>query len=310
MARIGLIDVDGHNFPNLPLMKLSAYHKNKGDSVEMVTAIEHDKHYDKVYASKVFTFSPDYQYNVLADEIIHSGTGYDYPMGGVQLPYEIEHQYPDYSLYNTNTAYGFLTRGCPRNCEFCIVSKKEGCISHEVAELSEFWDGQKEINLLDPNITASRYCTRLFQDLINTKSIISFSSGIDIRFMTNEKAQLINQMKIKVIHFAWDNYEFETYKKLKRFRPLFDFDSRKLKVYVLCNFNTTIEQDMERIIKLRELGYSPYTMLFEKVTIPKGHQLRHMARWTNSMGIWQKCETFDRYKKIEIENTDNQISLL
>ena len=126
--RVELIDVDGHNFPNLPLMKISAYHKSRGDSVAWynpLTAWVSPP--ERVYMSKVFTFTPDYQHPVNAKEIIRGGTGYSYPDGGAALPEEIEHIYPDYSIYFEripevrNTAYGFLTRGCPRGCEFCIV---------------------------------------------------------------------------------------------------------------------------------------------------------------------------------------------
>lgn len=146
--KIGLIDVDGHNFPSLPLMKLSAYHKAAGDSVEWYEPL-FSGHVDRVYMSKVFTFTPDYEYYIDADEIIKGGTGYSYPDGGASLSDEIEHIYPDYSLYPDrckDTAYGFLTRGCPRNCGFCIVGKKEGMHSRKVAELSEFWGGGRRIS--------------------------------------------------------------------------------------------------------------------------------------------------------------------
>lgn len=140
--RIGLIDVDGHNFPNLPLMKISAFHKARGDSVKWYEPLfdgAPNKPLDRAYMSKVFTFTPDYQYFVNAKEIIKGGTDYDYPAGGKPLPEEMEHIYPDYELYGiTNAAYGFLTRGCPRNCKFCIVGKKEGVCSKKVADLDEF----------------------------------------------------------------------------------------------------------------------------------------------------------------------------
>ena len=115
--RIGLIDVDGHNFPNLALMKISAWHKKQGDNVEWgIPMLE----YDKVYLAKVFTDSDDFNTVIHANEIIKGGTGYDLKN---ELPAEIESIYPDYSLYNiTDTAYGFLTRGCPRNCPFCMVT--------------------------------------------------------------------------------------------------------------------------------------------------------------------------------------------
>lgn len=153
--KIGLIDVDGHNYPNLPLMKLSAWHKAQGDSVEWYDALC-SGHMDIVYMSKVFSFTPDYEYPVNADKIIKGGSGYAITLvDGKEkydkskdndLPQEIEHIYPDYSIYSEltkDTAYGFLSRGCPRGCDFCHVAAKEGKCSIKVANLSEFWRGQK-----------------------------------------------------------------------------------------------------------------------------------------------------------------------
>lgn len=140
--KIGLIDVDGHHYPNLALMKISAYHKAKGDTAEWWWGFGR---YDRVYMSKVFdeTYTPDMPEPLNADEIIKGGTGYGLDN---RLPDEIEHMYPDYSLYpelTKDTAYGFLTRGCPNACPFCIVSGKEGRCSRKVADLSEWWSGQK-----------------------------------------------------------------------------------------------------------------------------------------------------------------------
>jgi hypothetical protein len=288
--KIGLLDVDGHNFPNLALMKISAWHKEQGDSVNWWIGFEH---YDRVYMSKVFTFTDDVDTCIQADEIIKGGTGYDLQN---KLPDEIETMFPDYSIYGiTDTAYGYLTRGCPRNCPFCIVGKKEGLKTVQVAELSNFWNGQKEIKLLDPNITAFKDCDRLFQVLIDSKAWVDFTQGIDIRFMTEKRAEMLNIMKIKMIHFAWDNYEFSTYDKLKKFRPLLKYDSRKLRVYVLTNFNTTIEQDLERIYKLRELDYDPYVMIYEKWKAPK--RTKEMQRWVNNKIIWRTCDRFENYSR-------------
>ncbi|MDE6678543.1 MAG: hypothetical protein K2K02_05835 [Ruminococcus sp.] len=148
--KIGLIDVDGHHFPNIPLMKLSAWHKKNSDSVEWYNPTFSGKT-DIVYMSKIFSFTDDYQFPVYADKIVKSGSGYAIKVvdrkevydksADVNLPYEIEHISPDYSLYpdlTKDTAYGFLTRGCPRNCEFCHVGIKEGKCSVKVADLSEF----------------------------------------------------------------------------------------------------------------------------------------------------------------------------
>ena len=131
--KVELLDVDGHNFPNLALMKISSFHKNKGDEVEMFFGLNR---YDKVYMAKVFTFTPDYGEVIMADEIVRGGTGYDLTS---KLPQEIESQYPDYDLYGIkDIAYGYLTRGCPRGCNFCIVAEKEGAKSVKVADLKQF----------------------------------------------------------------------------------------------------------------------------------------------------------------------------
>ena len=289
---IGLIDVDSHNFPNLVLMKISAYEKSKGNYVEWWNGFDY---YDKVYKSKVFTdlYSKDTYMDIDCDELILGGTGYDlYNL----LPEEIEHQYPDYSLYYKYTndiSYGFLRRGCPRNCPFCIVSEKEGLKSFQVASLDEFWRGQHEIKLLDPNIVAAANSEKLFEELSNTKAWIDFTQGLDARLINDEHIYYINKMKVKMIHFAWDNYEFQTYNKLKAIRPLLKLDKRRLKVYVLTNFNTTHKQDIERVIKLRELGYDPYIMIYNKPTAPQN--TRYLQRYVNNKIIFNSCSSFAEY---------------
>lgn len=157
--RIGLIDVDHHNYPNLALMKISAYHKAQGDSVEWYMPFS--DRYDRVYVSKVFSFSPDIDEHINADEVLRGGTGYAIKLENGKEVYhpeldkplmpEIENIYPDYSIYpmyTKDTAYGFLTRGCPRGCAFCHVVSKEGRCSVKVANLSDFWGGAKKYNTL------------------------------------------------------------------------------------------------------------------------------------------------------------------
>lgn len=309
--KIGLIDVDGHNFPNLPLMKLSAWHKAQGDSVEWYDPL-FSGHMDIVYVSKVFSFSEDYQYCIDADKIIKGGSGYciDLVNGievydkarDINLPEEVEHIYPDYSIYPAakDTAYGFLTRGCPRGCHFCHVEAKEGRRAYKVANLSEFWKDQKNIVLLDPNLIACREWRDLLQQLIDSKAYVDFSQGVDIRLMTQEKAEMIKQIKIKNIHFAWDRYEDkdEIVPKFKQFKGITQWDKRKLTVYVLCNFNTSIEQDLERIYTIRDLGYNPYVMIYNKEKLAKGHELRKLQRYVNSRRIFNTIASFEDYKKI------------
>lgn len=300
--RVELIDVDGHNFPSIPLMKISAWHKMQGDSVGWYDPLAAWKQQpDRVYMSKVFTFTQDYEHPVNAKEIIKGGTGYNYPSGGPDLSQEIEHIYPDYDLYPAlckDTAYGFLTRGCPRGCDFCIVERKEGRQSRKVADLSEFWNGQKNIVLLDPNFFACGEWKELSLQLINSRAWVDFSQGCDIRIMTEEKIRFLQQMKIKQIHFAWDRYEDKEIilPKFKEFKRLTAWDYRKMSVYILTNFNTTTEQDLERIYILRDLGFSPYVMIFNKQELPKGHVLRRMQRWTNSRVAFSKVKRFEDFK--------------
>ena len=333
--RIGLIDVDGHNFPNLPLMKLSAWHKKNGDSVEWYEPLFHSigEPFDIVYMSKVFSFTPDYEYFVNSKCVIRGGTGYAiYQKNGkecyeqcydAELPYEVEHMYPDYSIYfndddfvydektgeclglskkereKRNTAYGFLTRGCPRGCEFCIIAGKEGKCSYKVADLSEFWNGQKNIELCDPNMFACKDWKELAWQLIDSGAYINFNQGCDIRIMTREKIEYIRQMKIKTIHFAWDRYEDKEViiPKFKMFKEITNWDKRKLIVYILTNFDTTHKQDLERIYTLRELGYWPYVMIYEKEKLPKKHITRKLQRWVNMRSIFETVYIFDDYLK-------------
>ena len=285
--RVGLIDVDSHRFPNLALMKISAYHKHAGDQVEWWNGL---KRYDVVYQSKVFdaTYSSDMDFCINAEHIIKGGTGYGLD---TKLQDSVEHQYPDYELYQIeDMACGYLTRGCPRQCPFCIVSRKEGTKSAQVAELKEFWDGQKEIKLLDPNITACKDSEQLFEDLIASGAWIDFTQGLDVRLLTDRHAEQLNRMKVKLIHFAWDQYEFQTYEKLKRIRPMLNYDHRRLIVYVLTNFSTTHEQELERVYKLRELGYDPYIMIFDKEASPR--ETRLLQRWCNNRRVFRTIRNF------------------
>jgi len=314
--RIGLIDVDGHNYPNLPLMKLSAWHKSRGDYVEWYDPM-FSGHMDKVYMSKVFSFTEDFMYHIDADEIVKGGSGYcirtvngrevfDKSMDN-NLPPEIEHIYPDYSLYGiTDTAYGFLSRGCPRGCSFCHVEAKEGRAARKVADLSEFWRGQKNIVLCDPNILACRDWRDLLQQLIDSKAWVDFNQGLDIRLMTEEKAAMLKRIKTKNIHFAWDRFEDKDkiLPKFKMFKDITGIDYRKLGVFVLCGFDTTLEQDLERVYTLRDLGFSPYVMLYNKEQIPKGHLLRKLQRWVNNRIIFARCRTFEEYTKGEYVRKD------
>lgn len=291
--RIGLIDVDSHNFPNLALMKLSAWHKKQGDSVEKWNGL---KKYDRVYMSKVFDeiYTPDMPFLIQSDEIIRGGTGYNLT---TTLPHEIEHMMPDYSLYDiTNTAYGFLTRGCPRACPFCLVASKEGRKSMKVANVSEWWSGQKEIILLDPNTLASKDHLNLLEQLADTKASVDFSQGIDVRLLTEENINALNKINVKMLHFAWDlmDESDRIIKELNLYKKYGKLTERQTRVYVLTNFNTTFEEDLFRVYSLREMEFDPYVMIYNKPTAPTN--VKQLQRWVNNKFIWRSCSSFYDYK--------------
>lgn len=316
VLKIGLVDVDGHNFPNIALMKISAWHKGKGDDVDFINAF---LKYDKVYMSKVFDFTPDFETVIHADEIIKGGRAYDKKS---KLPAEVECMYPDYSLYNINNeAYGYLTRGCPRGCEFCDVVNIEGKKSYKVADLSQFWKGQKQIKLLDPNLLACKDRIELLQQLADSKAWIDFTQGLDARLLNDDVINLIKQTKIKMIHFAWDSMKNSNriIKQLINFKQQTNYDCRKLRVYVLTNFGTTTEEDLYRVYKLKELGYDPYVMIYDKQKYVDSNnrlrprqellkeftesQIQHfivcwkMQRWVDNKFIFRSCERFEDYQK-------------
>lgn len=304
---VGLIDVDQYNkkqkFPNIALMKISAWHKKQGDNVDWWFGFEH---YDRVYMSKVFdgTYTEDIPFCINADEIIKGGTGYG--MDNV-LPPEIEHIYPDYSIYkeltgwhkrkSKQTAYGFLTRGCPRGCHFCIVAEKEGRRSVKVADLSEWWNGQGNIVLCDPNILAYKGHMELLQQLIDSKAWVDINQGIDCRLLTEQNIEAINQIKLKEIHFAWDYMHeearvlrgLELYAKMAARKPHGQFGT----VYCLTNYDTTMEENLYRIYKLRDMGYDPYVMVYDKANAPR--EVRQLQRWCNNRAIFKKEPDFYKY---------------
>ena len=294
--RIGLIDVDSHNFPNLCLMKLSAYHKAQGHQVCFWSPLFY---FDVVYKSRVFTdtYSKDNITVKNAGQVIKGGTGYGY---GPDLPDEIEHSYPDYSLYPqySETAYGFLSRGCPRGCGFCIVGGKEGRKSRKVADLSEFWRGQREIKLMDANLLACPDHEKLLLQLAKSRALVDFSQGLDIRLITRDNVALLNQVRTKAVHFAWDNPDEDLTRYFRQFLEWTSIRNPRLRrVYLLTNYGSTHEQDLYRVETLRQMGFDPYVMIYERPTAPP--ITRHLQRWVNNKRLFYAIPSFSDYEPVK-----------
>lgn len=305
--KIGLIDVDGHNFPNLALMRISAWHKSQGDEVEWWQG--NFFYYDIVYKSKIFSdaYSTDDTDPYNCGKVIEGGTGYCISLEdgkeifdkskNISLPAEVEKMFPDYSIYpQFGYAVAMTSRGCPNNCTFCHVAPKEGRCSIKVADVKDFWNGQKEIVVLDPNITACREKRDLFAQYKETKAVIDFCQGLDIRRINDEDINDIKQMKLKNIHFAWDNPKQDLAEKFKYYATHGKKDRHGSygTVYCLTNFNSTMEENLYRIYTLRDLGYAPYVMVYNKPNAPQ--EIRRLQRWVNNRYIFKSCKRFEDYK--------------
>jgi len=311
--KVGLVDVDSkNNTGNLALMKISAYHKEKGHELEFYNPMFQ---YDKIYMSKIFSFTDDYKYPLNADEIIKGGSGYDLYK---KLPDKIENIMPDYDLYKQKFAMGFTTRGCIRKCPFCVVPEKEGMIK-PVNDIYNFWNGQKQIMIMDNNLTAhNEHYEKILKQLIKEDLEVNFSQGLDIRLINKWKAKLLSKIRLKrngQIHFAFDDIKFEKQAR-KGIKTLNNngIKSYKLTFYVLIGFNSTPEEDLERINILKEYGVNPFVMPYkdindldmDKVIKRCGFDNRYkynqykknFARWVNHKAIFKSVEWEDYKKKV------------
>lgn len=306
--KIGLL-TDSLHFPNLALMKISAFHKKAGDCVELVK--NHLERYNLLYVSRIFNLNLNtinqLYYYPYADEIKTGGSGFALCVKDGKEVYnhnadpplcsDIENIYPDYSLYpeyTKDTAYGYLTRGCPNNCSFCIVSKKDGLQSRQVADLSQFWNGQKFIKLLDANILACKDREKLLMQLVESGASIDYTQGIDARLITEDMAKLLCKTKIKIAHFAWDFIKNEKpiLNGLKIFSKFFGKSYRDKRVYILTNYDTSPQEDYYRVKRVIELGYSAYVMIYQKGT--HSRFLTDLARWANNIAIFSST-SFEDY---------------
>lgn len=308
--KIGLKQIDG-KWANLALMKLSAWHKAQSDHVEWYQPLFEP--YDKVYASKTFTDTPDDGY--LPRGTVKGGSGYNLE---ARLTDEIEQTFPDYSIYpSVDYAIGFTTRGCPRKCPFCIVPQKEGNLK-VVGNLYSFWDEQKKVVLLDNNLTAApmRHFEMLMEQFRKTRVSVDFSQGLDLRLLRNEHCIALKGVKRnKQIHFAWDRMKDE--ERIMRGLSIFSshFHPSNAMVYILIGFDTTPEEDLYRVEILRKMGVDPYVMPYGKgseyktamvglINCPSRFQqtaktdsnyLQRFARWVNHKAIF-KSVSWEKYR--------------
>jgi len=297
------------------LMKISAYHKARGDTVKLID--DFSEKFDAAYVSKTFNLPairkiPQLPCRPLADIVECGGTGFAisvvdgkeryYKESDHCLPYEIEHICPDYGLYpqfTKNTAYGFLTRGCPNCCGFCAVSKKEGVRSVIASDLFSFWEGQRDIVLMDANLLACYDSDDLLITLALSEANIDFTQGLDARYVDDYTARLLCGIKIKMVHFAFDlmRNEAAIIKGLTVFRKYFQKSDRQCKVYILTNYNTTPAEDWYRVRKVMELGYQPDVRIYQKGT--HSRFLIDLARWTNNPFIRHSCSFADYVPRID-----------
>lgn len=285
----GLIDVDGHNFPNFALMRLASWLRSRGEDVEM--AVPMFGHYDRIYASKVFTFSQDFEpYAYNCDHFVRGGTGYDIK---IRLPEEAErHTGMGYDLYpQFPFSVQFYSRGCIRRCPFCLVHDKEGDI-HPVDPV-EINPNGKWVEVLDNNFFANPEWRDAVKHLKSINQSVNFH-GVDIRIMDEEQAHAINSLRLKRnIHIAWDLPQIDLTDRLeamlKHIKPW------KITCYVLIGFNSTLEQDLLRLNTLKRLGILPFVQPYrdyENERKPKPYE-KDLARWANRAWLFKSMDFED-----------------
>jgi len=300
--KISLIDYDKTRMPNLALMKLSAWHKAKGDEVDFYEPLFSKP--DKIFISKVFRFNEFTRPNVNCDVIL-GGIGFDrkellhkYPqLDWVvidRLHYEVEHTCPDYSLYpKMDYSMGFITRGCIRNCDFCIVPRKEGGIRFN-AHINEF-QRHKKVVLLDNNILACKEGITELEAISKTDIKIDINQGLDSRLIDGNVARMLSRINwIKYIRTACDSdMQFPHVKEAVELLGRFGVVPSKIQCYVLVRS----EADIQRILEIDKLGIRPFAMGYiDFKTGKKTQVVKDICRWVNCRPIFNTEKDFSKYR--------------
>ncbi len=329
MINVGIIDADlidgGTNFPNLALMKISAFNKEIGNNVELLNSYKDIDNYDKVYISKVFNFTKVPKEIFDKKNVQLGGTGF-YFENAPSLEYYCEHHMPDYHLYDNYVAsqiergkdpkkflyyqkcsIGFLTRGCFRKCDFCVNKKYDTPLFH--SKISEFLDKTRPfICLLDDNVLAYKNWEQIIDSLIETQKPFQFRQGLDIRLLTHKKAKKLSEIKYHGdFIFAFDNIKDKNLveKNLKLWRQ---YCKKTTKLYLLCGYFSQDLQDIidtfERIKILMKYSCNPYIMRYEAYKDSEFKNIYiQLARWCNQPQFYKKmsfrefCEANQFYHK-------------
>ena len=282
---VALYDVDS-KIPNLALMKLARFHRDRGDTVQLYSPI-FGQTYDKIYASKIFDFSDGSGLDPERMEI--GGTGWELTSA---LPDEVDALQPDYSFYGYPHNVGFTMRGCRFQCPFCVVPKKEGRPSIENT-IKEIWQQRDSdfIVLLDNDFFGNPQWRDRIAEIKAHDLRVNFSQGINIRVINEEQARALASVRFsnikgtaKQVHFAWDRFKDERliHRGIDRciaagIRP------KQMMFFVLIGFDTTPDEDLYRVEALRGRGCDPFAMPYDRTDTYQ----RRFARWVNHKAIFK-----------------------